>query len=37
MTTTKPERIEFNPQKGILNMMIEASNSRKQQPHHVGY
>jgi hypothetical protein len=37
MTTIKPERIEFNPQKGSLNMMIETSSRRKQQPHHIGY
>jgi hypothetical protein len=37
MTTIKPERIEFNPQKGILNMMIETSSRRKPQPHHIGY
>jgi hypothetical protein len=37
MTTIKPERIEFNPQKGILSMMIGAGNRRKQQPHHIGY
>jgi len=37
MTTIKPERIEFNPQKGNLNMMIETSSRRKQQPHHIGY
>jgi hypothetical protein len=37
MTTLKPERIEFNPQKGILNMMIETISRRKPQPHHIGY
>jgi hypothetical protein len=37
MTTIKPERIEFNPQKGILNTMIGRSSRRKPQPHHIGY
>jgi hypothetical protein len=37
MTTLKPERIEFNPQKGILNMMIGRNSRRKPQPHHIGY
>ena len=37
MTTIKPERIEFNPQKGILNIMIGRSSRRKPQPHHIGY
>jgi hypothetical protein len=37
MTTLKLERIEFNPQKGILNMMIGRSSRRKPQPHHIGY
>jgi hypothetical protein len=37
MTTLKLERIEFNPQKGILDMMIGRSNRRKPQPHHIGY
>jgi hypothetical protein len=37
MTTTKPERIEFNPQKGIPDMMIGRSSRRKQQPHHIAY
>jgi hypothetical protein len=37
MTTIKPERIEFNPQKGSLDMMIETSSRRKQQPHHIIY
>jgi len=35
MTTIKPERIEFNPQNGILNMMIKKNDRRKQQPHHI--
>jgi hypothetical protein len=37
MTTLKPERIEFNPKKGILDMMIGAGNRQKQQPHHISY
>jgi hypothetical protein len=37
MTTLKPERIEFNPQKGIPDMMIGRSSRRKPQPYHIGY
>jgi hypothetical protein len=37
MTTIKPERIEFNPQKDILDMMIGRNSRREQQPRHISY
>jgi hypothetical protein len=36
MTAVKPERVEFNPQRGIAVMMIER-NRRQKQTHHIAY
>ena len=36
MTAVKPERVEFNPQRGIAVMMIER-NRRQKKTHHIAY
>ena len=37
MTTATPERIEFNPQNSITNMLIGRNGGRKHQPRHIPY
>jgi hypothetical protein len=37
MITTKAERIEFNPQKNILGLMIERNRGQKKTPHPIMY
>ncbi len=37
MKTAKPERIEFNPQVSIRDMMIGKNSREGRQEHHIAY